>query len=404
MNQTADLVVVGGGTIGGWAAWFARTDGLERVVVVERGLVGAGASSRAAGMVRAQGGSPEAIALGRWTIDFYRAQAALLGTDSGFRELGYLILARDEADEQAGRERVALQNSLGLPSRWVDAAEAARLVPTLAPAGHRGGSFLATDGCVDPPRNVLAYSLALRTAGVELWERTAVTGVRMRDGQVAGVDTERGPIEAPRVLLTGGPGLRAVGRLAGLEIPAGGARHTIAVLEPHDAFAVEQPMVFDIAGGMYWRLEDGGLLVGWSLETEPPGEARAIDWPAYERVRDRLAGLVPVTRDLGTRRIWAATIDFTPDHRPIIGPGVTPAGEGVDGLTVAAAGGHGMMWGPAVSRAAVDIALRGRTDVVDTTRLGLDRFDEHGRSRFAPDPVAVPFPVATGGGSGEARR
>ena len=102
MAEPADLVVVGGGTIGGWASVFAREQGLGRVVVLERGLVGMGASSRAAGIVRAQGGTPATVALGRWTIDFYNGQRAAYGTDSGFRELGYLILAVTDDDERAG--------------------------------------------------------------------------------------------------------------------------------------------------------------------------------------------------------------------------------------------------------------------------------------------------------------
>ena len=52
-----------------------------------------------------------------------------------------------------------------------------------------------------------------------------------------------------------------------------------------------------------------------------------------------------------------------------------------------------MMWGPGVARVAADLALTGRTDVLDVTDLGLDRFDEHGRSRLATDPIALPFPV-----------
>ena len=51
-----------------------------------------------------------------------------------------------------------------------------------------------------------------------------------------------------------------------------------------------------------------------------------------------------------------------------------------------------MMWGPGVAQAAADLALTGTTDVVDTTDLGLDRFDEHGNSQLAPDPIALPFP------------
>ena len=156
MEDRADLVVVGAGTLGGWASVFAASAGMGRVVVLERDLAGLGASSRAAGIVRAQGGTPATVALGRWSIDFYRGQAAAYGTDSGFRELGYLILAVSKEDERAGGERVAMQQAEGLDVRWLDAAEAVRTVPTLAPDGHRGGSFLETDGHIDPPRNVRA--------------------------------------------------------------------------------------------------------------------------------------------------------------------------------------------------------------------------------------------------------
>jgi hypothetical protein len=50
-----------------------------------------------------------------------------------------------------------------------------------------------------------------------------------------------------------------------------------------------------------------------------------------------------------------------------------------------------------VARAAADLALTGRSDVVDTTDLGLDRFDEAGRSRLATDPIALPFPESAPG-------
>jgi sarcosine oxidase subunit beta len=399
VTDRADLVVVGAGTVGGWASVFAKADGVGRVVVLERGLAGMGASSRAAGIVRAQGGTPATVALGRWSIDFYTGQQAAYGTDSGFRRYGYLILAVTEDDERAGRERVAMQQAAGLDVSWLGAAEAAATAITLSPDGHRGGSFAAADGAIDPPRNVRAYSIAMATAGVELRERTAFTGLHTAPTpgggtRVVAVETDAGVIETERVLLTGGPGLRAVGRLAGVRIPVGAARHTVAVLEPHPAFAVETiPMVFDIGEGLYWRLEEGGLLFGWSNPEEIPGEALAIDWEFYEKMRARLAGLVPSTRHLALRKIWAATIDYTPDHMPIVGPALGGTGDPIEGVTVASPGGHGMMWGPGVARVAVDLAVRGTTQLVDVTELGLDRFDAAGRSRLATDPIALPFPI-----------
>src|SRR3954447_22767057 len=136
-SERADVVIVGAGTIGGWASVFAREAGAKRVIVLEREIAGSGASSRAAGMVRAQGGTPDTVRLGQWSIDFYQRQ-----TDraSGFVGRGYVILAVTAADERAARERIAMQRSIGLDARWVDAAEVRRLIPAMAPAGYRGGS------------------------------------------------------------------------------------------------------------------------------------------------------------------------------------------------------------------------------------------------------------------------
>ena len=240
-----------------------------------------------------------------WSIDFYRSQRERYGTDSGFRELGYLILATDEAQEAEARARVEMQRAAGLTDvRWVDAAEAARLNPTLDPSTFRGGTYAPGDGCVDPPRNVRAYSLAMQRAGVELRERTAFLGLeRSSAGDVIGVETSDGAIATERVLLTGGPTLREVGALVGARFFVGAVRHQVAVTEPHEAFDVErQPMVFENAVGLYWRLEEGGLLFGMSNPDEAPGPAREVDWPYLHEMEARVRRYVPIAKDLGIAR------------------------------------------------------------------------------------------------------
>ncbi len=356
-----------------------------------------GASSRAAGIVRAQGGTPTTVALGRWSIDFYRGQLARLGTDSGFRELGYLIFAETAEEARVGRERVAMQKAAGIDAHWLEPDAALELNHELARGSFVGASYLATDGCIDPPRNVLAYSLAMQQAGVELREHTTFVGLRTERAaggrKLTGVLTSAGLIETSRAILTGGPTLREVGNAAGVEIPAGAVRHQVAVTEPHPAFEVaRQAMGFDLGAGLYWRLEEGGLLFGMSNPDEPPGPSREIDWEYMDKMRSRLERYLPVTAGLGLRKAWAATIDYTPDHQPILGPALTRDGDRIEGVTIASAGGHGMMWGPAVAKISADLALEGRTEVADVDDLGLDRFDEQGRSRLATDPIALPFP------------
>jgi sarcosine oxidase subunit beta len=395
LPATADVVVVGGGTIGAWTAWFLRQSGLS-VVLLEAGRLGQGASTRAAGMVRAQGGTEVAVRLGMFSRDFYAAQQELLGIDSGFVEQGYFMPCFTDADVEATRARLAMQQSLGLEVRWVGPDEVDEMNPAMARGQTMGASYAPGDGYIDPPLNVLAYTAALFTAGVRVAERTEFTGLELRQGAVAGVRTTSGPIATERVVLTGGPTLAAVGRTIGVRIPSGGVRHQVVVTAAHPDLAAERlPMVFDLASGIYWRPSgDGGVLWGMSNPDEQPGEATELDWGYYELMRQRVAKLLPATGGLGLRRAWAATIDFTPDHLPILGPVIGAEGP-VSGTTVAAAGGHGMMWGPGVARVAADLAVDQRTDLVDVTDLGLDRFDDRGRSRLAADPVALPFPEAT---------
>jgi sarcosine oxidase, subunit beta len=393
VSETADAVVVGGGTVGAWCAYFLRRSGLERVVLVEKRTLGQGASSRAAGVVRTQGGTPWAVKLGEWSRRFYLSQHDELGIDSGFTPQGYVLPCFTEADVAAARERMAMQNGLGLSVRWLEPGQLDALNPTLAPGRTLGGTYCAEDGYLTPPRNVTAYAVALAMAGVEVREHIAFLGFQTSASEgVTGVQTSAGLISTPLVVLTGGPELADVAGLVGIAVPAGGVRHQVAVTEPHPDLAHERvPMVFDLAAGLYWRPEEDGLLFGMSNPDEMPGEAACIDEPYLAQMRERLAELVPVTAGLGLRRIWAATIDYTPDHLPIIGPAIS-GGQVMTGVTIAGAGGAGIMWGPAVARAAADVALTGKSDVVDVADLGLDRFDAAGNSRLGTDPIALPFP------------
>jgi len=392
VSETADAVVVGGGTVGAWCAYFLRRSGLQRVVLIEKRTLGQGASSRAAGVVRTQGGTPWAVRLGEWSRKFYLNQHDELGIDSGFTPQGYLLPCFTAADVAAAHERMAMQNALGLSVRWLEPGQLDALNPTLAPGRTLGGTYCAEDGYLMPPRNVTAYAVALATSGVQVRERTAFLGLDTSGDAVTGVHTSAGPVSTPLVVLTGGPELAEVGSLAGISVPAGGVRHQIAVTEPHPDLAAERvPMVFDLSAGLYWRPEEGGLLFGMSNPDEPPGASVCIDEPYLALMRQRLAELVPVTASLGLRRTWAATIDYTPDHLPIIGPAISH-GLPITGATIASAGGAGMMWGPAVARATADVALAGTSDVVDVADLGLDRFDAAGNSRLGTDPIALPFP------------
>lgn len=390
---SADVVVVGGGTVGSWTAVLLAERGVKSVVLLEASTLGEGASSRAAGMVRAQGGTETAIRLGIRSQQFYSASGQRFPLDCGFVAQGYLMPCFSAAEVQQARDRIALQHELGLDVEWLSPADLEARGTGLAAGATMGASYAPGDGYIDAPRNVLAFTAALTAHGVDVRERCAFTGLRTAGGRVVGVDTTAGPIDTERVVLTGGPQLAEVGRAAGGRVHAGGTRHQVVVTAPLPAGNVhELPMVFDVVSGIYWRPgEFGGLLWGMSNPDEAPGVATEFDWAYYEKAHHRMEELYPAVRGLGLRRSWAATIDYTPDHLPILGPLLTDDGP-VHGTVVASAAGHGMMWGPAVAEAAADLTTAGGCDWLDLTDLGLDRFDADGNSRLEPEPISLPFP------------
>jgi sarcosine oxidase, subunit beta len=244
--ERADVVVVGGGTVGAWTACLLAEED-RAVVLVEADTLGSGASSRAAGMVRAQGGTEAAIRLGMFSREFYATQRDRYPLDSGFVAQGYLMPSFTDAEVSAAHDRIALQRSLGLDVDWWDGDEVDRRATGLAPGATRGASYAAGDGYLDAPRNVLAYTAALVSLGVDVREHRSFTGLRVEGGRAVGVETSEGPIAADAVVLTGGPDLSAVGAAAGGHVWAGGTRHQVVVTSPVPGVDPRTlPMVFDV--------------------------------------------------------------------------------------------------------------------------------------------------------------
>jgi sarcosine oxidase subunit beta len=170
-SHSADVVVVGGGTVGAWTAVLLAESGVPNVVLIEARTLGDGASSRAAGMVRAQGGTETAIRLGLRSQEFYAASGNRFPLDCGFVAQGYLMPCFTDAEVQQAYERIALQRTLGLEVEWLSGADIDDRQTGLAPGATLGASYAPGDGYIDAPRNVLAYTAALTAVGVDVRER-----------------------------------------------------------------------------------------------------------------------------------------------------------------------------------------------------------------------------------------
>jgi sarcosine oxidase subunit beta len=386
-----DVIVIGGGNLGLWTAHRLVHRGFGRIAVLERGWAGGGATSRSAGVVRQQGGSATAAKLGKLSRELYLRLGDELGLDSGFMETGYYIVAETEEEKEGYLRLVEVRRAAGVENEWVEPGEGRMRFPDLNWDRFVGATYTPDDGYVHPPvaaRN--ATSAVLGDDGVDLFEMCEVSGVDQKGDRYT-LESVRGTFEAERVVDAGGPrGAREIGRMVGVEVPVMAVRHQV-VSFPYVPEGVEHPfpLVFNVGKGYYWRPEEQGVLLGMSNPVDEADETGRyqidFDWDYYERLRPDWESAHPALGGLPVSRAWAASIDYTPDHLPIID-------EPVEGFYVLAAGGHGMMWGPALGEKMAGLICEGTVEDLPKEDIELARFSRERDPNRVEDTIALPFP------------
>jgi len=358
MRRRADVVVVGGGLIGCAVARELALRGV-RTIVVERGDVGAEASSAAAGMVAPQAeseGPGPVLQLALASRRIYRRWVAALRAESGidaeYRADGIVYVALTASDARVLAARARWQRAAGLRVERLGPGAARRLVAGLSP-DVRGALCFPDDHRVNNERLVRAVARAARRAGAVVLEQTPAVAVRARRGVVTGLETTRGRIDAPVVVNAAGAWASALAVPRGVESPpVFPVRGQMVVLRGAPG-ALRRP-VYSLRGYAVPRV-DGRVLAGSTLERA--GYERAVTAGAVSDILGALSAAAPGLRGLMFERAYAGFRPGTPDRRPILGP----AGD-LAGLFYAT--GHyrsGIVLAPATAAAIADLVLEGRT-------------------------------------------
>src|ERR687894_766534 len=388
---TYDVVIAGGGNLGLWTAYALALRGSGRIAVCERGWAGGGATSRSAGVVRQQGGSETAVKLGSLSRELYLRLGKELGLDSGFTETGYYIVAETEEEKEGFLRLVEVRREAGVENEWIEPEEGKRRFPGLNWDRFVGATYTSDDGYVHPPIVARNATFAVKLSeGLDLFEMCEVRGIE-RSGDRYSVRSARGDFEAERVVNAGGPrGAAEVGAMVGVEVPVMAVRHQV-VSFPTFPEGEEHPfpLVFNVGKGYYWRPEEQGVLLGMGNpvdEADTSGRYQiSFDWAYYEETRPDWEGAFPALKGLPISRAWAASIDYTPDHLPIID-------ELMEGFYVLAAGGHGVMWGPALGEKMAGLISEGALSGVAKEDVELARFSREKDTGKAEDMIALTFP------------
>jgi sarcosine oxidase subunit beta len=367
-----DVAVIGGGVTGLSVAFALRERGAE-VVVLERTGVAAGQSGVQPGGIRQQWGTPIACRLARESVSWWPEAEERLESPLPLRlrRCGYLFVAHSQATLDRLSANVEVQHDEGVPSRVVSPAEAAELVPGLAPSELAGATWCGEDGYIDRPQS--AVEAIARRVDVRIAEATelapASTGWLLSG--------PFGRLEARSVVVAAGVDTNVLLDPLGASLPiAPEARH-LFLSEPLRERLLEPLVVAPELRFAAKQLHDGRVLASDLGAVGDPADG-AARWRAS--VREGIRRLLPVLEYVDFSVLASGSYDVTPDRQPVLG-----AVPGYDGLHVAAGfSGHGFMIAPAVGRI-VAASVAGEHDpVLDV--LDARRFDE---GRLVPEPQVV---------------
>ena len=340
------------------------------VLLLERETLGSQSTARCAGGVRQQFSMEANVRLQRLSVRMLQEFERETGHPADFRQIGYLFLLTLPQHVEDFRQNMDMWHRAGLTeARWVDPAEAARMVPVLNVEDVLGCTFCPTDGIASPADVTSGYAAAARRHGARLKEGVEVVGVDVAGGRLQGVRTSAGDVATRLLFNCAGAWASSIGRMAGLEIPVLPYRRHIAVTGPFAAVPRTNPMTVDFGSSLYFHPEGDGVLIGMSDRTEAPGYVTEVNWDFLEKMFVQAARRAPALAGAGIKTAWAGLYETTPDHQAILGP--VPEVEGF--WCAAGFSGHGFMQAPAAALLLTQLLLDQRSEI-DIGNFAYTRF------------------------------
>lgn len=372
LPSSAEVVIVGAGIMGCSIAYHLAERGLRDVLVLEREQIGRGATADAAGGIRLQFSTDTNIRLSQVSLDYWEHFEERFGVDINFRQQGYLFLLTDPAEVPIFQRNLALQQSLGVPARWVTPDEIHELNLAVALHGILAGTYCPHDGWADTSTSTHGFARAARERGVRIAEETPVSGFEIDGERVVAVRCGDEQVATSLVICCAGPQTNAVGRLAGLDIPILPYRRMSFTTEPFDLVPPTVPMTIEFARSLYFHPESAGFLFGMSNNDEPTSEVKVVDEDWMMTTVEALIERAPVFEQATIGRGWAGFYEVTPDDNPLLGR----VSELENFIVAAGFSGHGFMQGPAIGLAISELVVDGAYQTVDVSAFRPSRFQE----------------------------
>jgi glycine oxidase len=343
MNQTTDVVIIGGGVIGSSIAYQLSKAGVQ-VSVLERDELAAEASRAAAGLLSPAEvlTGPKTVAdlfLASWamTANVVREIEAASGVQVEYFPTGALHVLRNVDDQSALRRYGEIWKAQGSEVEWLDGDQVTQYEPLMDQAFDTA-LYVSDTVSIRPRLMTMAYAEAAKKHGARFYEQTEVTGFLQESGKVIGVQTPQGQtIACDIVVIATGAWSQHVGNWLDLNIPVFPARGQILSLKQPAT-----PIKHTIIGNDVYIVPkiDQTIYVGATIERV--GFDKSNTAGGITGLLSRAIQLVPEFEHATIVDIWAGLRPWSQDSYPILGkaPGwenvVLATGHGPGGFELSA--------------------------------------------------------------------
>jgi sarcosine oxidase subunit beta len=321
-RRSYDVLIVGGGGHGLATAYYlAKEHGIRNIAVLERGLIGLGNSGRNTTIVRSNYLWDASAHLYEHSLTLWETLSRTLNFNVMFSPRGILTLAHNEHDLRELSRRFYANRLNAIDAQLLEPAEVQRLAPCLdcSPAARYpvlGASLQRRGGTARHDAVVWGYARAADALGVDIVQHCEVTAIRQQAGRVVGVDTPRGPIDAPKIAVAVAGHASVLAGMAGIRLPI--ESHPLQALVSEPIKPVLDTVVMSNSVHVYVSQSDKGeLVVGAGMDAYNSYSQRG-SFGVIEATAAALTELFPSFRRLKLMRHWAGIVDVCPDASPII--------------------------------------------------------------------------------------
>ncbi|MGF1717377.1 sarcosine oxidase subunit beta family protein [Photobacterium chitinilyticum] len=325
-----DVVIIGGGGHGLATAYYlAKVHGITNVAVVEKGYLGGGNTARNTTIVRSNYLWDEAAHLYEHSLKLWEGLSQDLNYNLMFSQRGVLNLGHTLQDMRDIERRVNANRLNGIDGEVLDTAAVQTLVPLLDCSPNArypvlGASWQPRAGTARHDAVAWGFARAADKLGIDLIQQSEVTGIRVSNGRVQGVETKNGFIGAAKVGCVAAGNSGEIAKMVNMTLPIESHPLQAMVSEPLKP-CLDTVVMSNHVHGYISQSDKGDMVIGAGIDSYL-GYGQRGSFPVIEHTIAAIIEMFPFLSRVRLNRHWGGIVDICPDACPIISP------TAIDGL------------------------------------------------------------------------